>query len=98
MDVTIIRQYQSSSLGAVSVCNAGMYGRMLLIDRFNRIELLDSEFNFLDFTGPQLNESKYIYNPKTSHFNSERNELVAIVYDAADYQNGRLTIFRFTEE
>ena len=87
MDTTIIRQYLSS-LEPVIVCNTGIYGGMLIVDQLGRIELLDSEFNVLDATGPQLYLRKLItYNQSTSHFNCDRNELAAVVLNDDDDNN-----------
>ena len=47
----IIRQYESSLCEISSVKCADVHGRILICDRHNRMELLDSEFNLLDFTG-----------------------------------------------
>ena len=56
----IIRQYQSSLGGRPSrVEFADIYGRILISDPDDRMELLDSEFNHLDFTGPHLVEGKF---------------------------------------
>ena len=103
MDATIIRQYLSS-LDPVTVCKTGMYGGMLLVDRNNRIELLDSEFNVLDATSPQLQLRKLTHNPSRLHFNCERNELAAVVFDIPTHRmymeigGQHVAIFRFTEE
>lgn len=64
MNVTIIRQYQlslSCTSRPFTAIHAGVYGRMLLNDRLNRIELLDSQLNLLDYTGPKVDEGKCIF-------------------------------------
>jgi hypothetical protein len=96
MDGTILRQYHSSIDSLMVACVADKYGRMMIVDRLNRMELIDSEFNLMEFTGPQLDEGQSIRRG-LMHYNSERNEVVTVVKDG-DYKHGVLTIFRFTDE
>ena len=93
MDGTIIRQ--SSFNAYLCASYADIYGRVLLNDH-GSLELLDSEFNLLNFTGPQLGAGQFIF-PFRLRYNSGRNEVVAIVNDQ-NFPKGLLTIFHLREE
>ena len=97
---TVVRRYQSPCdvdlFPSEFVGRADQFGRVLIIiDGANRMELLDSEFNPIDVTCPQLDESQ-LTDLCELHYNSERNELVAVLFDQ-DYSNGVLTIFQLKE-
>lgn len=96
MKGSILRQYKSSISEYKGVTQADVYGRILITDRLNRIELLDSEFNLLDCAGPQPYKEKLI-SPYKLHYNSERNEIVSFIEGSAD-ERSVLTIFHLTEE
>ena len=91
---TIIRRYQPSV--HVASCRADRYGRVLIADRANRMELLDSEFNPVDVTCPKLAGGKQLIHPFQLDSNSERNELVALLLNQ-HHENGVLTIFQLRE-
>ena len=75
---------------------ADIYGRILITDSDKSMELFDSEFNLLDFAGPQLDRGVQVsLLPRRLHFNSARNEIVDVVYDGK-FKHGVLTIFRLT--
>ena len=56
------------------------------------MELLDSEFNHLDFTGPQPDDGTFDVSYQIQ-YNRERNEILG-----SPRFGGLNTIFRFTEE
>lgn len=91
---TVIRRYQPSV--HVASCRADRYGRVLIADRANRMELLDSEFNPVDVTCPQLGGGNQLIHPFQLDSNSERNELVALLLNQHQVQ-GVLTIFQLRE-
>lgn len=78
-----------------SICQADNNGRMLLTDSFDRMELIDSEFNLMDFTGQLLDESRFTF-PEEYHYNSDRNEIIAFP-GVQNMQNRVLIIFHLTE-
>ena len=83
---TILRKYQSSSGPTGRNHCAGVGERTLMSESLVKMELLDSEFNLLDFTYSQLATV-----PKSLHYNHERNELITIA-------NSVLTISKFIDE
>lgn len=97
MDVTIIRQYQSSFQADMCalINQADDCGRILVSDGLKRIELLDAEFNLLDISGRPLDDGAFISKQKLI-YNRERNEALSIT--CASGRPVVLTIFRFREE
>lgn len=93
----IVCQYQSSLLSGLSVgLFADTYGRIFITDWRNRMELLDSELNLLQFTGPRLIQEQVLF-VYEMHYDRERNEIVRID-DTDNPAVTALTIFRFKEE
>jgi hypothetical protein len=91
MTGAIQRQHQSSLSAFRGVCNAGIHGRLLLSEQLEKIELLDSDFNVLDFAGQgQMNKGQFKFFHEL-HYNSEGSEVV-VVYDDV------VCVFRFVEE
>lgn len=86
---SIEHQCRSSLRVQSGVHFADISGRFVITEQDNRIRLLDSELNLLDFTFPHLNGSLL-------NFNSERNEIVSIL--SVGNNHSVLTIFRFTED
>lgn len=91
-DGKILRQYKSS-LRAASANVADMHGRIVICKSFKGMELLDSEFNILEFGGKPKDKS-FLFNAVT--YNGERNEVMS----SCTFANGKclITIFRFSEE
>lgn len=87
-----IQRQCKSSLGMANVNEADEHGRIVLCKSFAEMELLDSEFNVLEFAGNQKNES-WLFNAVS--YNGERNEVMGSYL----FVDGKslLTIFRFTE-
>lgn len=86
----IVRRYQSTLIGEDVVVNVvDVYDRILISEKPDRFELLDSEFNILPFIGDQFRSFDLL------HCNIEKNEAVGVY--AEDCEN-ILTVFRFTEE
>lgn len=97
-DGKVVRQHVSSLDGDMStVVYAYGRDRMLITDPIDGCELLDSEFNSLDFEGRQLTENMHI---DFSEYNGERNEFVSIGFCVSDLGDldPTFTTFRFTEE
>lgn len=97
-DGKAVRQHVSSLDGDMStVVYAYGRDRMLITDPIDGCELLDSEFNSLDFEGRQLTENMHI---DFSEYNGERNEFVSIGFCVSDLGDldPTFTTFRFTEE
>lgn len=93
----MIREYQSSGNKEGVESFEDVYGRILVIFREGRrIELLDSEFNFLDSAVPRLDDGKRLF-PQQLHYNRERHEMIGVCYDR-DAGTSALVTFRFTEE
>lgn len=95
MDGIVLRQYVLTHNNYKAIGQAGNYGRMLLVDWWNTMELLDSEFNLMDFTG-QLPGGVHLTFPSELYFNCERNEIIAIA-SGHHFQNRSLIIFQLTE-
>lgn len=95
MDGNIERQYMSSLGGSGAVNFVDSSGRIVITNTHNGIELLDSELNPLNFTGPQLNGGLLDF-PNVLDYNRERNE--AVGFCCCNKTNTVLTIFGFTEE
>ena len=89
----VVRRYQSALSGEIGVNFVDIYGRILISNWHSRFELLDSEFNLLDFTGLQPREGQ-IFRPSKLHFNSERNEILC-TYSNLFHTTFGLAIFRF---
>lgn len=88
------RKYKSSIslnnsffLGGMQM--ADVAGRFVITEADRRINIFDSEFNRLEFTGPHLSGGNL-------HYSSERNEVVSVW--SVGNNNSVLTIFRFTDE
>ena len=97
---TIVRRHQSPYdvdlfFPSEFIGQADQFGRVLIIQGAYGKQLLDSEFNPIDFTSPQLEGGQLIRHCDL-HYNSERNEFVAVLYDRSS-SNGILTIFRLSE-
>lgn len=88
------RNYKSSLTACGRLNFADTFGRIFITDACNRVELLDSEFNLLDSTGPRLNVGQNTL--CKLHYYSERNEVVSIHFESS--MSSVLTIFRFKEE
>ena len=76
MSGSVVRQYQSS-FGEESFVNfADIYGRIMITEPHEGMELLDSEFNLLGTYSLQQDEGKnlLLYD---LHYDSERNEICA---------------------
>lgn len=95
MDGNIVRQYQSSLRG-YRVNIADNHGRILIVGRSNRMELLDSELNVLYFTGPKLPKHQLII-PDELHYDRLRNEAMGVHYDGL-LESYVITTYRFTEK
>ena len=100
MNGSVLRQYKSSLNADRCVCQADKYGRMLITNQWNKMELLDSEYNLIDFTGLQMVGGCFSGTPfeehRKLHYNSERNEILTVVFDR-NSPNGVLTIFHLKE-
>lgn len=98
MDGNIIRQYQSSlnSCHLKYISPEDKYGRVLIADSAYRIELLDSEFNLMEVTCTSPELSGKINRPFDLQYNSERNELVAILL-GPNFSSGVFIIFQLKE-
>lgn len=104
LDGTVVRQYESSIDASISmfVSEADQHGRVLLADEKGNMELLDSEFNPIHVTCPQLDEDLDIHHQfqYQLHYNSKRNEFVAALIAnrvLIDYADCVLTIFQLRE-
>jgi len=89
---TIIREYQSSLYADNRVCQADNYGRILIMEWQEKMELLDAEFNLLNFTGPQVEEDPS-FNIRGMVYNSERNEIVSTL----QFEDTRYFLFSFAQ-
>jgi len=86
-DGTILSKYQSPSAPRDKNHCAGVGEELTLMsESLVKMELLDSEFNLLDF-----NYSQLFTVPRSLHYNHERNELITIA-------NSVLTISKFIDE
>jgi len=95
MDGNIERRYESSLSGISGVNSADPFGRILINDPDNGIELIDSEFNRLEFTGPQPHKDDFCCFYRL-RYDRERNEVIGICSGTSDYTG--LIIFRLSEE
>ena len=95
-DGSVERRYKSSLTVGSGVNFADMSGRIVIANRHNGVELLDSEFNLLEVTGSYmyLNVGQNVL--YKLHYNSERNEVVGTCDNSP--MNSVITIFRFKEE
>lgn len=95
MHGVVLRQHLTTYMYQV-IGQADNNGRVLLTDRFNRMELVDSECNYLkDFTNKLLQGGQFV-SPSELYFNCERNEIIAIIGEKNSH--GRLLcILQLTE-
>ena len=95
LDGKIVRQYQSSLL-APDANHSDSKDRLLIVDRDNKMELLDPQFNALRVTLPMEMSDNLWTNPSLLHYDGVRNEVVVI-----DYKFGigaTLSVFNFRED
>lgn len=90
-----VRRYKSSFRWCSGIGFADIHER-ILIACGDRYELLDSEFNLLDFTDPRQPDNKSDYTTKL-HYNGDRNEVSRMRLLLPNHTR-TLTVFRFIEE
>lgn len=78
-----------------AICQADNYGRMLITDRLDRMQLIDSDLNLLGFTFELLGEDQ-LSTIKEYFYNCERNEIIPIT-GGQNLKNRALIIFSLTE-
>lgn len=95
----LVRQYQSSLRAFNRVCEADVFGRVVILGSYDAIEILDCEFNPTNFTGRlgPLYDSRDLF-CDTLHFHRDNNEIVMVSSHSHATSTHMLSTFHFVEE